>query len=171
MIADDATKVDLSSRNLRAVPKEIMALKMVQTLALGFNKIVQLDSDIQFLTTLTKLTLTGNALKSLPDEIGALVELREVSLCPAALAPPPAAAALAVCADFSLFGVRVCVVSHRRIERAVDGRSPRWRSARVCAHVSVVCRVWMCLTAINDNRAEPFDSRLTDVFQLSCVRV
>jgi Leucine-rich repeat (LRR) protein len=79
VIADDATKVDLSSRGIRVVPKEILALKMLQSLSLSFNKIGTLDPEIKQLGTLTKLVLTGNCLKTLPDEIGMLFELREVS--------------------------------------------------------------------------------------------
>jgi Leucine-rich repeat (LRR) protein len=78
VISDDAVKVDLSSRGIRVVPKEILALKMLESLSLGFNKLSSLDPDIKQLSTLTKLVLTGNLLKSLPDEIGTLSELREV---------------------------------------------------------------------------------------------
>lgn len=87
VIADDATKVDLSSRGIRVVPTEICQLKHLQSLSLGFNKLTTLDPQIAQLATLTKLTLSGNQLKALPAEIGQLTNLREV--CAASVRPRP----------------------------------------------------------------------------------
>ena len=155
VIADDATKVDLSSRGIRVVPTEICQLKHLQTLSLGFNKLTTLDPQIAQLGTLTKLTLSGNQLKALPEEIGQLTNLREVSCdaralrrcwLVACLRPSFATAAIvrqrrrplggvvaSICACFVQFFVRIfqltmCCVADRVEKLAAVATADHWRS-------------------------------------------
>jgi len=70
-----ATKLDLSSFGLTALPDSIAALTQLQVLSIGGNKLTGLPEFIAALTNLQTLDAWGNQLTALPESIGALTNL------------------------------------------------------------------------------------------------
>ncbi|MCP4582288.1 MAG: GTPase [candidate division Zixibacteria bacterium] len=77
---DKATKLDLSEKDIRELPPEIVQLTGLTSLDLGYNQLTSLPPEIGQLTGLTSLDLGGNQLTSLPPEIGQLTGLTELYL-------------------------------------------------------------------------------------------
>ena len=75
-----------------AVPAEIGQLSSLERLHLAANQLRSLPAEIGQLTSLTELYLHGNRLRSLPAEIGQLTSLRELNLYGNRLTSVPAAA-------------------------------------------------------------------------------
>ncbi len=74
------TTLDLSSKQLTALPPEIGQLVNLQSLNLDGNKLSSLPSEIIQLVNLRSLELWNNQLSSLPSEIGQLVNLQMLYL-------------------------------------------------------------------------------------------
>ena len=73
-------KLDLSQRELTALPPEIGQLTSLQTLNLDGNQLTSLPPEIGQLTSLQTLGLLGNRLTALPPEIGQLTSLQTLNL-------------------------------------------------------------------------------------------
>eukprot|EP00020_Sapocribrum_chincoteaguense_P002865 CAMPEP_0170752724 /NCGR_PEP_ID=MMETSP0437-20130122/12116_1 /TAXON_ID=0 /ORGANISM="Sexangularia sp." /LENGTH=929 /DNA_ID=CAMNT_0011091803 /DNA_START=26 /DNA_END=2815 /DNA_ORIENTATION=- len=90
MLTEDTTKVNLSSRSLTEFPEAVTGLKHLVTLNVGYNKITKIPASIgQLSNTLTSLTLAGNQLRELPEEIGALASLTDLIISKNALVALP----------------------------------------------------------------------------------
>ncbi|HEY9829927.1 MAG TPA: DUF3160 domain-containing protein, partial [Stenomitos sp.] len=74
------TSLNLWSRQLTALPKEIGQLTHLTHLILSDNQLTALPQEIGNLTNLTKLDLSENQLRILPSEIGLLTNLTELKL-------------------------------------------------------------------------------------------
>ena len=79
-IREDRNSLDLSSRQLSALPPEIGQLTHLQTLDLRYNQLNALPPEIGQLTRLQTLDLRCNQLKELPPEIGQLTHLQTLDL-------------------------------------------------------------------------------------------
>ena len=73
---EGATKLDLGSEGLTALPPEIGRLSRLQELQLYANKLTALPPEIGQLSQLQLLWLSGNQLIALPPEIGQLSQLQ-----------------------------------------------------------------------------------------------
>ena len=74
------TSLDLSSKQLTALPKDICRLTQLTSLNLRGNQITVLPPEIGQLTNLRQLNLGGNRLTTLPPEIGQLTNLTTLDL-------------------------------------------------------------------------------------------
>src|SRR5258707_6706565 len=71
-------KLDLSGRELTAVPPRVWRNKSLRVLNLFRNKLKTLPADIAQLTDLQVLIVANNQLRALPEELGTLKRLRMV---------------------------------------------------------------------------------------------
>ncbi|PSB35710.1 COR domain-containing protein [Stenomitos frigidus] len=74
------TRLDLSDKNLKALPPEIGQLTNINTLLLGDNLLTLLPPEIGQLTSLSTLELQHNRLETLPPEIGQLTSISQLFL-------------------------------------------------------------------------------------------
>ncbi len=75
-----ATILNLSSKSLTSVPKEIGILTKLEKLYLNNNNLTSLPEEIGNLINLMELHLDNNLLSSLPKELGKLTNLRFLCL-------------------------------------------------------------------------------------------
>ncbi|MFC0530743.1 COR domain-containing protein [Phytohabitans kaempferiae] len=73
-------RLDLTRKNLTALPDEIFDLPDLTELILYDNRLTALPARIGELKTLTKLVVQGNRLRQIPPEIGELTDLRMLAL-------------------------------------------------------------------------------------------
>lgn len=76
----DITSLNLSNNQLTSLPTGISKLKNLQTLNVENNRLESLPTEIGQLTKLTSLDLGNNRLKSLPPELGELTNLKTLNL-------------------------------------------------------------------------------------------
>jgi Leucine-rich repeat (LRR) protein len=74
------TSVDLSGKQLIAVPDEVLKQTNITSLNLSNNQIASLPAEIGKLTKLQTLNVENNRLESLPVEIGKLTNLKTFDL-------------------------------------------------------------------------------------------
>ena len=79
-IADDLTRIDLSNRELTAVPDWVRRFTGLTVLDLSGNRLTLLPEWIGELVALTSLDLSHNRLSTVPDSIGNLVALTSLDL-------------------------------------------------------------------------------------------
>jgi len=72
--------LDLSSQDLKEVPKEVYSLTNLRVLILTKNEISSISNDIEKLKNLEKLELMNNNLESLPDALKSLKKLKRVNV-------------------------------------------------------------------------------------------
>jgi Leucine-rich repeat (LRR) protein len=85
----DITELNLRSKWITSLPKEIGQLINLKSLNLDENQLKSLPAEIGQLTNLTSLCLTRNRLTSLPKEIGQLTNLKSLELFPSQLTSLP----------------------------------------------------------------------------------
>ncbi len=74
------TSLDLSRKQLTALPKDICQLTQLTSLNLSGNQLIALPPEIGQLTNLRQLNLCGNRLTTLPPEIGQLTNLTQLDI-------------------------------------------------------------------------------------------
>jgi len=74
-----ATKLDISSLGLTAIPDEVAQLSQLEVLDLDRNQITAIPESIARLTNLKVLTLNANEISLIPDSIGRLSQLQKLS--------------------------------------------------------------------------------------------
>ena len=83
-----AKSMVLSSNQLTTLPP-LHGFRKLESLSLGFNKLMAFPTSVVTRTTLTLLNMSCNALESLPDDIGSLVNLQTLVLRENALESVP----------------------------------------------------------------------------------
>jgi internalin A len=78
--AERARELQLTDRELTALPPEVTQLTNLQTLRLRDNQLTSLPPEIGQLTDLQLLDLRGNQLTSLPSELGQLTKLHTLHI-------------------------------------------------------------------------------------------
>ena len=73
-------ELDLSERNLTAVPEEVFAMKSLEHLYLVRNEFKELPDALATLPALTYLNLDGNKLTGVPESLGGAVKLKWLRL-------------------------------------------------------------------------------------------
>src|SRR5690606_30006702 len=78
--SSQSTELDLSSKDLKKIPKEVFDMKDLKTLDLSNNNLNELPSEIENLRNLRVLDLRGNNIYYLPFELNRLKFLKEIYL-------------------------------------------------------------------------------------------
>ncbi len=71
-------ELDLSSKELKNIPKEIKVLINLKELYFNYNEIEEIPKEISFLTNLEVLDFEENIIQEIPKEIGHLINLEDL---------------------------------------------------------------------------------------------